>query len=153
MLPSAFSHAMSAAVTGVAVITTGGPPLGQTVSAFSAISDEPPLLLVTLPNDSAVLHALGDRGAFAVNVLADGQAAIAETFRHGQSFSQRDWWPLATGAPPLLHGAAARFRCEVDRAHATDTHTLVIGRVTRAERGTATPLAYTRRGYIAPLAG
>jgi len=31
------------------------------------------------------------------------------------------------------------------------THTLVLGAVTRAERGAGTPLAYTRRGYVAPL--
>lgn len=144
--------ALSNTITGVAVVTTAGPPLGQTIEAFCRISDEPPLLLVTLASDSAVLRAIVERGTFAVNVLADGQAAIAEAFRSGSAFAPASWWPLATGAPPLLHGAAARLRCELVRAHAAGTHTLVIGAVTRAERGTAAPLAYARRGYLAPLA-
>ena len=53
--------------------------------------------------------------------------------------------------PPLLHGAAARFTCDVESLTVAGTHTLVLGAVTRAERGASTPLAYTRRGYVAPL--
>ena len=67
------------------------------------------------------------------------------------AFEERDWWPLSSGSPPLLHGAAARFRCDVSSMTVAGTHTLILGAVTRAERGATTPLAYTRRGYVAPL--
>ena len=51
--------------------------------------------------------------------------------------------------------AAARRRRPLQlrrrrRTTVAGTHTLVLGAVTRAERGAATPLAYTRRGYVAP---
>jgi flavin reductase len=155
---SDFIHAMGAAVTGVTVVTTSvsGEPIGRTVSAMCSVSAEPPLLLVSIPSDSPLVDAIAARGAFAVNVLSDRQAPLAETFagRRGEpsrAFAERDWWPLTGGAPPLLHGAAARFRCAVASTHVAGTHTLVLGAVTRAERGAATPLAYTRRGYVAPL--
>jgi flavin reductase len=155
---SAYIHAMGAAVTGVTVVTTtalDGEPIGRTVSAMCSVSAEPPLLLVSIRSDSPLVDAIAGRRAFAVNVLSDRQAALAETFagrgEPSHAFAERDWWPLAGGAPPRLHGAAARFRCDVASMHAAGTHTLILGAVTRAERGSATPLAYTRRGYVAPL--
>jgi flavin reductase (DIM6/NTAB) family NADH-FMN oxidoreductase RutF len=154
---SDFIHAMGAAVTGVTVVTTnaGGAPIGRTVSAMCSVSAEPPLLLVAIRTGSPLVAAISERGAFAVNVLADRQADIAERFagRGAQphAFRERDWWPLSGGAPPLLHGAAARFMCDVATLTVAGTHTLVLGAVTRAERGATTPLAYTRRGYVAPL--
>ena len=155
---SSYIHAMGAAVTGVTIVTTiqDGRPAGRTVSAMCSISAEPPLLLVAIRTGSPLVAAIAARGAFAVNVLADHQAELAESFAGGgarpYAFADGDWWPLAGAAPPLLHGAAARFRCEVASTQLAGTHTLVIGAVTRAERGAATPLAYTRRGYVAPLA-
>ncbi len=155
--PSTFIHAMGAAVTGVTVVTTitDGRPIGRTVSAMCSVSADPPLLLVSIHSDSPLVRAITARGAFAVNVLSDRQAALAEDFagrgESGQAFAERDWWPLTGGGAPLLHGAAARFRCDVASTVVAGTHTLVLGAVTRAERGAATPLAYTRRGYVAPL--
>jgi flavin reductase len=154
---SAYINAMGAAVTGVTVVTTvaGRDPIGRTVSAMCSVSADPPILLVAIRTESPLIAAIGARGAFAVNVLSDRQAALAETFAGRgaapHAFDERDWWPLSSGSPPLLHGAAARFRCDVTSMTVAGTHTLVLGAVTRAERGATTPLAYTRRGYVAPL--
>jgi flavin reductase (DIM6/NTAB) family NADH-FMN oxidoreductase RutF len=156
-MSDSFINAMGAAVTGVTVVTTnvGGAPIGRTVSAMCSVSAEPPILLVAIRTGSPLVAAIDERGAFAVNVLADHQAALAETFAGRgaapHAFEERDWWPLSSGSPPLLHGAAARFRCDVSSMTVAGTHTLILGAVTRAERGATTPLAYTRRGYVAPL--
>jgi flavin reductase len=153
----AFLNAMSAAITGVTVVTTktGGQPIGRTVSAMCSVSADPPLLLVAIRSDSPLADAIAVRGAFAVNVLADHQAPIAEAFAgrgvRPHEFLVRDWWPIAGGALPLLHGAAARFECTVERTLEAGTHSLIVGAVVRAERGGSRPLAYTRRGYAAPL--
>jgi flavin reductase len=156
--PSAYINAMGAAVTGVTVVTTttaAGAPIGRTVSAMCSVSAEPPLLLVAIRTESPLVAAIQARGAFAVNVLSDCQAGLSEAFAGrgpaAHVFRTRDWWPLTGGAPPLLHGAAARFSCDVATTTPAGTHTLVLGAVTHAERGVATPLAYTRRGYVAPL--
>ncbi len=148
-----FHSALNATVSGVTVVTTrvGGRPLGQTVTTLSSVSDDPPLLLVAV--SEAFAAAVLARGAFAVNVLGDDQAVIAEAFRAPDPvFAARDWWPVDGGALPRLHGAAARFECEVDRVHEAGERVLVIGAVTRAVRGTTAPLAFVRRGYAAPLA-
>jgi flavin reductase len=152
-----FINAMGAAVTGVTVVTTSvdGAPIGRTVSAMCSVSAEPPLLLVAVRSSSPLVAAIGARGAFAVNVLSDRQADISEAFAGRgaapHAFSERDWWPLRGGGPPLLHGAAARFVCDLASLTVAGTNTLVLGAVTRSERGATTPLAYTRRGYVAPL--
>jgi flavin reductase (DIM6/NTAB) family NADH-FMN oxidoreductase RutF len=148
-----FRNALNAAVTGVTVVTTKarGTMVGQTVSAFCHVSDEPPTLLVAIPNGETLAKAITESQAFAVNVLADHQAPLAESFKgNAGTFAVKHWWPF--GRLPLLQGAAARFECRVERTHANGTHLLVIGTVTRAQRGNARPLAYTRRGYTAPLA-
>ena len=156
-MPSSFVNAMAAAVSGVTIVSTtaGGVPVGRTVSAMFSVSADPPLLAVSIRTASQLLAALADRRAFAVDVLADHQIALAEAFagrgERPHEFLARDWWPCAGGLP-RLHGAAARFECRVERTLEAGTHTLVLGAVTRAVRGTATPLAYTRRGYVAPLA-
>jgi flavin reductase len=152
-----FIRAMGAAITGVTVVTTNldGVPIGRTVSAMCSVSADPALLLVSIRTDSPLLAAIVARGDFAVNVLSARQAAIADAFAgHGErryAFEVPDWWPLAA-AVPLLRGAAAHFACRVETTHEAGTHTLILGAVTRAERGRATPLAYTHRGYVAPLA-
>jgi flavin reductase len=155
---ASFIHAMGGAVTGVTVVTTNldGLPIGRTVSAMCSVSADPALLLVSIRTDSPLLAAIDARGEFGVNVLSTLQAAIADAFagrgERRYSFGVRDWWPLAGGAVPLLRDAAARFVCRVETTRQAGTHTLVLGAVTRAERGRATPLAYTHRGYVAPLA-
>ncbi len=152
MTPS-YRHALNATVTGVTIVTTrlAGIPFGETVTALSSLSDEPPLLLVTVSPTLAI--AIRSRGAFAANVLGDHQADLAETFRAvDPTFAPRSWWPVSGGGLPRLHGAAAQFECEVDRVHEAGERVLVIGAVTRALRGTTPPLAYVRRGYAAPLA-
>jgi flavin reductase (DIM6/NTAB) family NADH-FMN oxidoreductase RutF len=149
----AFQNALNAAVTGVTVVTTKtrGTMFGATVSAMCHVSDEPPTLLVAIHRGDPLARAITESRAFAVNVLADHQAPLAEAFKGKQpTFAVKHWWPF--GRLPLLQGAAATFECRVDRTHVNGTHLLVIGTVTRSKRGHTRPLAYTRRGYTAPLA-
>ena len=151
--PRAFRNAINAAVTGVTVVTTQTHRrlVGHTVSAMCHVSDEPPTLLIALERGSELAAAVAEREAFAVNVLADHQAEVAETFREpSPTFAAKHWWPFS--GLPRLQGAAAVFECRLDRVHDAGTHTLVLGVVTRAQRGTGRPLAWTRRGYSAPLA-
>ncbi|MDX6418298.1 MAG: hypothetical protein QOG28_2918, partial [Trebonia sp.] len=47
-------------------------PHGTTVSAFSSLSLEPPMILVSLDQNSDLLKIIQESGRFGVNVLASG---------------------------------------------------------------------------------
>lgn len=131
-----FIDAMSAALTGVTVVTTRG-PIGRTVSAMCSVSASPALLLVAVRTDSPLRAAIARHGVFAVHVLGAGQRAVADAFagRGGESdFS-------------ALDGAAAFFDCTVAGVQEAGTHTLFLGSVGAARRGEAPALGYSRRAY------
>jgi flavin reductase (DIM6/NTAB) family NADH-FMN oxidoreductase RutF len=149
----AYIDAMAAAVAGVNIVTSttaDGRPIGRTVSAMLSVSAEPPLLLVSIRSTSPLATAIAERGEFAVNVLAAGQAGLSDAFA-GRGERPHEFLPgqWEHAAVPLLHGAAARFVCRVRGIRKAGTHSLILGSVVRSERGAAAPLAYTRRGYAA----
>jgi 3-hydroxy-9,10-secoandrosta-1,3,5(10)-triene-9,17-dione monooxygenase reductase component len=135
-----FRQAMGQLATGVTVVTTrarDGAPVGTTVSAVTALSLEPPLILVCLVRDSRTLEALRGHGAFAVNVLAARQRHLSANFaRRG---GDADWAgishrPGPTGSP-RLDGALGLVECTVEDVFPGGDHEIVIGRVRRAEAG------------------
>src|SRR5690348_5369262 len=112
-----FRRVMGSFASGVTVITTqapGEPPRGFTASAVSSLSLEPRLLLVCISNVSATLGAIRAAGAFAVNIMANEQQALAQRFsgRVEAKFTGVAWEPGTLGMP-LLGGALAYAECRV----------------------------------------
>ena len=73
---ASFRRALGQFASGVTVVTTrdsSGQPLGLTVSAFSAVSLEPPLVLVCIDHRSDTNRGLRESGVFAVSVLEEAQ--------------------------------------------------------------------------------
>src|SRR5260221_6761600 len=71
---------MAAFPSGVVVLTAFGPdslPRGLTVSAFCAVSLEPPLALACIDKTSNTLPALQHAGGFTANILAAGREQLA----------------------------------------------------------------------------
>src|SRR5690349_13755757 len=77
-----FREAMSAWATGVSVVATRADELeyGVTVSSFTSLSLDPPLVLVCLQNKSAILPMIEQVRGFSVSMLAHGQAAESKQF-------------------------------------------------------------------------
>jgi flavin reductase (DIM6/NTAB) family NADH-FMN oxidoreductase RutF len=77
-----FREAMAMVCTPVAVVTAqrSGVPFGTTVSAFTSLSMDPPMLLVSLDRGSGLLAVIRDVGQFGVNVLSNQQADLATNF-------------------------------------------------------------------------
>ena len=77
-----FIAAMGMAATAVSVVTTDGPAgrFGLTVSAFSSVSADPPMVLACVNRKSPAVAAIDSNGLFAVNVLAADNRGVAETF-------------------------------------------------------------------------
>ena len=132
--------------SGVTVITTAvdGTRFGTTASAFSSLSMEPPMVLVCLNKTSDTQAAVLKAGAFAVNILAEGQEDLAYQFaRKGDKFGdlQHD---VGYRGVPVLHGTLAHLECEVGETVTGGTHTVFLAHVAVAAGHDGTPLTYYR---------
>ena len=123
--------------TGVTVVTSAvdGVPMGMTVNAFTMVSLEPTLLLVSLNRRSRLTAAVRRSQVFAVTVLAADQERAARWFAtRGRPSGERCFrgFPTfedeATGCPVLSDGVAY-FGCRVFSQQIAGDHSLVIGRV------------------------
>lgn len=148
-LQDAFRVTMAQVATPVSVVTThdGERPYGTTVSAFSSLSMEPPMLLVSLQRSSHLLSLLAEGTRFGVNVLGGEQAELAARFasRRDDKFAGVEW-ELLDGAPalPAAHGWVG---LDVAQLVPAGDHVLVLGDVVSAVSGPGGPLTYHRRSF------
>ena len=149
-----FVRAMRGAASGVNVVTTDGTAgrFGLTVSAFSSVSAEPPMVLVCVNRRSPACAAIRQNRAFCVNVLSTSQRDLADTFAgiaasgKPYDFASGSWTRSRTGAP-LLNGGVANFDCSLGSAIDAGTHTIFVGIVKAVEHSNASPLLYADRSY------
>jgi flavin reductase (DIM6/NTAB) family NADH-FMN oxidoreductase RutF len=116
--------------TGVAVVTTAGPagPVGCTVIALLSLSIEPPLLLVSLGEDSRTLEAIRRTDLFGVSLLAAAQGELSERFANCAREERFTGLELRVEhGVPLLAGAAAQMVCAVQQLEQIADHVLVVG--------------------------
>jgi len=138
--------------TGVTIVTTraGDRIHGMTVSAFSEVSLDPPLVLVCVDRTSNTLPVLAEGGVFAVNILARDQQAIAQRFacddEEDRRFLDLDYETGETGAP-LLAGSAASLDCRLAAAHEAGDHIIYVGEVVGLQVADAEPLLFYNREY------
>jgi 3-hydroxy-9,10-secoandrosta-1,3,5(10)-triene-9,17-dione monooxygenase reductase component len=146
----AFREAIAHFATGVTIVTTTheGGPAGMTASAVCSLSLDPVLLLVCIDNRLATHRAVEASRRFAVNVLGEGDEALARRFaRSGED--KFAGVPLVEGSdPPILQQAIASFVCEVHERVPGGDHSIFIGRVLScaATRG-CRPLLYYRSSF------
>ena len=147
-----FRHALSQFASGVTVITTGiagsDTAAGCTVSAFSSLSLEPPLVLVCIARGKYMHRQLTEAQHFAVNILSDRQGDIAMTFARASA----DRFASTLVIPglknlPLIHGAVAHLQCSRHAVLDGGDHEIVIGRVEAIEVHGGHPLVYAD-GYF-----
>lgn len=147
--PVTYRSALGNFVTGVTVVTTalGGVPVGTTVSAFSALSLSPPLILVSLARKSKTLAQIKRAGIFAVNVLSEGQNDIAARFATtagAEKFDGIDYGYGQNGAP-VLAGAGATIECDLEDCFSGGDHEILVGLVRNATvEGDLAPLVHFR---------
>lgn len=150
-----FRDALGLFATGVVVITsagnTGGSSdrseyLGATVSSFSSVSLDPPLILFSIGRQSKAFAAWQSVDAFAVNILSENQSAISTRFARALT----DKWEgvnasTGLGGTPLLSDALAWIECRSYSKYDGGDHLIIVGEVLSltARSGAATrPLVF-----------
>ena len=143
--------------TGVTVVTTaaGQERAGMTVSSFTSVSLEPPLVLVCLNKETYAHELVRRSGVYAISMLGVGQEWLSNRFA-GLDRNVTDRFEgldlLFTGetGAPLLSGAIGWLDCIVKSTHDVATHTIFFGEVVFAAYDSErAPLVYQNRGYHA----
>lgn len=151
-----FRNALRHFPAGVTIVTVKTPnephPHGLTVSAFSSISPQPPLIMITVDHRNHAHALLQQEGAtFAVNILAHDQMALSNRFawvKDEDRFAEGAWGTAVTGAP-VLQNALAWLDCTIHARLDTGNNTIYLGLVQASEapRPDEAPLIYWNRGY------
>ncbi|GAB4503882.1 MAG: flavin reductase family protein [Anaerolineales bacterium] len=152
--PEQLRQVMRAWASGVTVVTAqyGEEWHGMTVSSFTSIALQPPLVAVSLQMTSRTHRLVSQAGAFAVTILAEDQREISERFA-GRLSDQAErlaglaTQTLVTGAP-LLEGGLAWLDCRVTQTIPAGGNTLFLAEVVAAQqRKKGRPLLYHQRHY------
>jgi flavin reductase (DIM6/NTAB) family NADH-FMN oxidoreductase RutF len=137
--------------SGVTIVTTQDPDgrdHGMTVSAFSSLSLDPPLVLVCIDHSASIWPVLRHAAHFAINVLASTQEALSRRFssRDGDRF-EGVGFTRGTSGVALLDDTLAAVECTVTTRVEQGDHTILIGTVEFGVARDLQPLLYYRGGY------
>lgn len=145
VLPAELRATAGAFPTGVTIVSTrqGGQPIGMTVSSFTSVSLDPPLVLVCLARRAAALRAFRVGSPVGISILATGQTGVALSFL--RPLEERfDGVAIhdGPGDVPLIEGAAAWLAGEVARIYDGGDHEILLIRPHSVSRSAAPPLLY-----------
>lgn len=139
--------------TGVTVVTTANNErgvVGFACQSFSALSLDPPMILISVMRSSNTLPVLLERGEFTVSVLGEEAQAVSATVgsRAADKFA---WVPLrrTRHGLPVLRGALAWFDCSISRVVEGGDHIVVLADVRDAgpAENDNRPLLFFNGGY------
>ncbi|MCJ7537386.1 MAG: flavin reductase family protein [Anaerolineales bacterium] len=140
--------------SGVTVVTTHfqGIDHGMTVSSFTSVSLDPPLVTISLMKNSRTHDMVIGSASFGITILSSDQVEISKVFAGQVSdsenrFSGIETIKFITGVPMLKDGLAF-FDCNVSKVYDFATNSLIIGEVIAAEvGGKGSPLLYFNQRY------
>ncbi len=138
---------------GVTVVTVGLPkgPTGITVSSFTSVSLDPPLVLISIAKNSGLHDVFRGAGAFAINFLADDQKSVSDRFAGRTKVSDRfEGLKFARGVTgsPIIAGARAALECRSWRVYEGGDHSIIVGEVVVAKTlNSKRPLVYYSQQY------
>jgi flavin reductase (DIM6/NTAB) family NADH-FMN oxidoreductase RutF len=149
--PDEFRSVLGRFPSGVTVVTTkgaDGSDQGMTVSAFSSVSLEPPLVLICIEKSASAYDALTMAPGFVVNILSASQEQIARRFSivdidrfEGVGYSR------SRNGHAIIDDVLGVIECSRVANHEAGDHTIIVGEVETTRAETGTPLLYYRGGY------
>jgi len=151
--PRDFRRACGQFATGVAVASVIGPdgaPHGLTINSFTSVSLSPPLILICLGHDSAILDLFRPQALFGLSFLRAEQRDLSHQFatRGHDRFHGVNWHTGASGVP-LLDDSLAGMECAIEQSVTAGDHDILIARVTHAAIHGGHPLLYFNSAYAA----
>lgn len=149
--PRALRTCLGHFATGVTVVTykdDTGAPRGATVNAFTSVSLDPPLVLVSIARGAAACDLLKER-PFCINVLASDQLGIALQFA-GKPNSRLELKWATDDVAPHLQDALARMHCAPWRSYDGGDHVLYVGEVKSIHHRDAEPLLFHNGTFRSP---
>ncbi|TLP69390.1 flavin reductase family protein [Parasedimentitalea maritima] len=150
--PRALRTAFGSFMTGVTVVTArsaDGTPVGFAANSFASVSLDPPLLLVCPGKFLSSYDSFANCTHFAVNVLAEGQEEVSNTFSSfkGDRFA-RVAHHLDSNGVPIIEGAIAQFSCSTHQSLPAGDHCILIGKVQDFTQTGAPGLGYVGGQYF-----
>jgi flavin reductase (DIM6/NTAB) family NADH-FMN oxidoreductase RutF len=135
-------------VTIATVLDSKRQPHGLTVSSFTSVSLDPPLISICLGHAVTVIDLFREVNFFGINILADDQQAISQRFaRRGLDRFQGVGWTLGEYGVPLLDGVLAAIECQVDRRITAGDHDILVGRMVATRVRDGAPLLHFSGDY------
>ncbi|PWU08789.1 MAG: flavin reductase [Terriglobia bacterium] len=137
--------------TGVAiasVLDRAGVPRGLTVSSFTSVSLEPPLVLICLGHAVTNLEDFRDARHFGLSILRQEDRDISTRFaqKGHDRFEGVSWLRGETGVP-LLASALAFIECAAHQRFSAGDHDILVGEVVRTCVADGAPLVYYAGRY------
>jgi flavin reductase (DIM6/NTAB) family NADH-FMN oxidoreductase RutF len=150
--PDTFRATLGRFASGVTIVTARderGADHGMTVSAFSSVSLEPPLVLACIAHEASMHEILQRHDRIGVNVLCSTQEHLSRRFADELETDRFDGIGYSRGESgvALLDDALAHIEARVVARHDTGDHTVFIAEVEAAEPRDGRPLLYYRGGY------
>lgn len=146
-----FRAALGRFASGITVVTSrdaSGTDHGITVSAFSSVSLDPPLVLISIEKTAGSHGALVESKRFAVNILSADQQKVSDSFafRLEDKFEGIEWTRGAAGIV-LIAGCLAHIECATASEFDGGDHTIFVGRVEKITTADGDPLIYWMGEY------
>ena len=152
--PEEFRTVMRRWASSVAIVSVShaGETHGMTVSSFTSVAAEPPLILVSLQTNSRTHKIALESRQFGVTILSESQHELSDRFAgripdNEDRFDGVQTETLISDAPFLV-GGLAYLDCRVVHTYEAGTNTVFFAEVLAARvTGDGNPLLYFDRGY------
>ncbi|MGW6036504.1 flavin reductase family protein [Gordonia terrae] len=138
--------ALSRFASGVTIVTTAESSHkdsvhGMTANAFTSVSLDPPLVLVSIANRARMNTKISETKRYGVSILASDQEPLSLHFAGAASQPDLVKFVWRQGVP-LLEGALVHLSCTVTNSHLAGDHTLHIGQVEELWYDDGRPLVF-----------
>jgi (E)-2-((N-methylformamido)methylene)succinate hydrolase len=150
--PADFRAACGLFPSGVTVVTRRSPDggsYGMTVSSFTSVSLEPPLILVCIDKRAGLVFELGHPEYFAVNILSEEQQDLAVRFSAYPDKKRFEGlpWQEGHGGVPLIEGVVATLACSMENVIEAGDHFVLLGRVEEIRQHEGRALVWCESRY------